>query len=88
MSAATMKAQQEEFEKLMSTPDSELTPEQKERKHQAIEKQKAFDKKAAELEKVSTKLFYDGAVKQHKSILMQRSSCEFFRGVNFHPIVL
>ena len=72
----------------MATPDSELNAEQKEQKQRFIAQQKAFDAKAKELEKVCTKLFYDGAVKQHKSIFMQRSSCEFFRGVNFHPVVL
>lgn len=44
--------------------------------------------KEKEMTAVTDYLMKTVALKTHKSILVQRSSCEYFRGVNFHPAVL
>lgn len=62
-----------------------LSKEDKE-KMERFEKHKAKVKK--ELGEVLSFLTSKVGMKQHKAILLQRSSCEFFRGVNFHVAVL
>lgn len=44
--------------------------------------------KSKEMQKVMDYLINTICLKQHKAIMMQRSSVEFFRGVNFHIAVL
>jgi hypothetical protein len=44
--------------------------------------------KSKELTAVINFLMGKVGLKTHKGILMQRSSCEYFRGVNFHIAVL
>jgi hypothetical protein len=50
--------------------------------------EKNREKKSKELEEVMGLLLSTANLKTHKGIVMQRSSCEYFRGVNFHLAVL
>ena len=65
-----------------------MTPEEREmaEKMERFEAQKAV--KSKELDAVMDFLKDKYNLKTHKGILLQRSSVEYFRGVNFHVAVL
>ena len=46
------------------------------------------EKRNNELYAVASSLLSSGAVKQHKGIFLQRSSVDYFRGVNWHVAIL
>jgi len=69
----------------MSEPKAELSKEEQEK----IERfEQIRKKKNKECANVLSFLVNTVGLKQHKSIFMQRSSIEYFRGVNFHVSVL
>ena len=50
--------------------------------------EEAREKKNKELEKVLSFIMDTVGIKTTQGILLGRSSCQYFRGVNFHPAVL